>query len=115
MISHDTQLCLTEPEGAREMEREEQDKEREDEGKKESLRKSTEGGGGKTDIQLFLREATVHLSKTASHSKLVLSIRARVLLPQAVDMQFADVHTKKPGPKKSGNESVFIQLSSHAN
>lgn len=45
MISHDTQLCLTEPEGAGEMERVEGDKEGEDEGKKESLRKTNEGGG----------------------------------------------------------------------
>lgn len=45
MISHDTQLCLTEPEGASEMEREEEDKEREDEGKNQPLRERNEGRG----------------------------------------------------------------------
>lgn len=43
MISHDTHLCLTEPEGASEVEREWRDEEREEEGKQESLRK-TKGG-----------------------------------------------------------------------
>ena len=45
MISHDTQLCLTEPEGAGEMERGEGDKEGGDEGERESLRKTKEGRG----------------------------------------------------------------------
>ena len=44
MISHDTQMCLTEPEGESEMEREEGDKVGEDDGRKETLRKTNEGG-----------------------------------------------------------------------
>lgn len=55
MISHDTQLRLTEPEGASGMEREEGDKEREDEGKKEPLRKRNEDGGQDRHATFLLR------------------------------------------------------------
>lgn len=47
MISHDTQLCLTEPGGASEMEREEQDKEREDEGKEGVTKKEKRRRGAR--------------------------------------------------------------------
>lgn len=43
MISHDTQLCLTEPEGTSEMEREEGDKEEEDGGEKGVTKKEERG------------------------------------------------------------------------
>lgn len=44
MISHDTQLCLTEPEGVSEVERAARQR-GEEEGKQESPRKTKEGRG----------------------------------------------------------------------
>lgn len=93
MISHDTQLCLTEPEGASEMEREERDKEGEDEGKKESLRKTKEGGGQDGHKTFLERSHCPFIKKQHPTQSLCLSIMAKALLPQAVDTQFADVGT----------------------
>ena len=45
------------------------------EGEKEPLRRETRAGG-ETDIQLFFWGATVHLSKTATHSKPVFVHKA---------------------------------------
>lgn len=61
MISHDTQLCLTEPEGADKMEREEGDKE-------------GEVGGDKMDKQLFPIEVTVLYQKPHPTHRLSLSM-----------------------------------------
>lgn len=67
MISHDTQLCLTEPEGVSEVEREQQDKQRR---RKAGITKTDKGGqGAKTDTKLFLREAPVHLSKMFAYKE----------------------------------------------
>lgn len=67
-----------------EREREEGDKEGEDEGKKESLRKTKESRGPRHKT-FFLREATVHLSKKQHPTQsLCVSIRAGELLPRAV-------------------------------
>ncbi len=99
MISHDTQLCLTEPQGAREMEREEGNKEGGGRGRERVTKKDKGGHGAKTDIKLFLREASVHSSKQHPTQSLCLSIMERVLLPQAVDMHFADVGTIGSGTK----------------
>lgn len=102
MISHDTQLCLTEPEGAGEMEGEEQDKEREDEGKEETKRERRRWGwgGGLGQAYYFSREKPLSIYQNQHPTQSPrLSIRARVVLPQAVHTEFADVHTIRPGPK----------------
>lgn len=70
MISHDTQLCLTEPEGTSETEREQGDKEEEDEGKKESLRKTNEGGGQDRHTT-FLERSHCPFIKNSIHSQLL--------------------------------------------
>lgn len=86
MISHDTQLCLTEPEGARQNgERGERDKEGEEEGKDART--------------TFLKNGQRPFIKTQHPTqRLCLSIRATVL-PKAVDAQFADVGTIRSDTK----------------
>lgn len=77
------------------MERKEGDKEGEDGGKGFTKKEKQELGPRQTN-----NFSCVHLSKKLHPPQSpCLSIRANVLLLQAVDMQFADVGTTGPGAK----------------
>lgn len=98
MISHDTQLCLAEPEEPKRWREKKKTKRGKMGGKGFTKKEKQELGPRQTN-----NFSCVHLSKKLHPPQSpCLSIRANVLLLQAVVMQFADVGTTGPGAK-SGN------------